>query len=60
MRKLTYGEFTEALLRCALVAYSKISDAALIDKVRGLFLYMWRSINKGVARSLDTSRTSTM
>ncbi|MDR3737744.1 MAG: hypothetical protein P4L40_01875, partial [Terracidiphilus sp.] len=53
-----YGEFTEALVRCALVAYSKISDASLIDKIRGLFLYMWRSVNKGITRSTDISRTS--
>ena len=46
IRKLAFLEFWEALVRCALVAYSKISGSTVIDKIRGLFLYMWRSMNK--------------
>lgn len=33
IRKLTFTEFWEALVRCALIAYTKISDASPGDKV---------------------------
>jgi hypothetical protein len=60
VRKLNFSEFWETLLRCALVAYTKISDATITDKLRGLFLYMWRSINKSVPRAwADSRRTGT-
>lgn len=35
IRKLSFHEFWESLLRCALVAYSKISNTSVIDKIRG-------------------------
>ncbi len=57
IRKLTFREFKESLVRCAIVAYSKISDASIIDKIRGLFLYMWRSINTSVPRAFDQRRS---
>lgn len=56
IRKLTFPEFWEALVRCALVAYSKISDASVLDKIRGLFLYMWRAINRSVPRAFSERR----
>lgn len=49
-------EFWEAMVRCALVAYSKISDATIIDRIRGLFLYMWRAINRSVPRAFSERR----
>jgi hypothetical protein len=55
-RKLSFAEFWEALVRCALVAYSKISDTSVLDKVRGLFLYMWRAINKSVPKAFTDRR----
>jgi len=56
LRALSYTEFLQALVRCALVAYSKISESTILDKIRGLFLYMWRSINKNVPRAWDGKR----
>ena len=56
IRKLSFSEFWEALVRCALIAYSKISDATVIDKIRGLFLYMWRAINKNVPKAFSHQR----
>jgi hypothetical protein len=56
IRKLTFVEFWEALVRCSLVAYSKISDTSVLDKVRGLLLYMWRSINKNVPKAFTDRR----
>lgn len=56
IRKLTFPEFWEALVRCALVAYSKISDSSVLDKIRGLFLYMWRAINRSVPRAFVDRR----
>lgn len=51
--------FSAALVRCSLVAYTKISDASVLDKVRGLFLYMWRAINKSVPRAVAERRSVT-
>ena len=59
IRKLSFPEFWEALVRCSLVAYSKISDASVVDKLRGLFLYMWRSMNKSVPRAFAERRNVT-
>ena len=59
IRKLTFAEFWEALVRCALVAYSKISNASPGDKIRGSFLYMWRSINDTVPRAIEERRNVT-
>ena len=56
IRKLTFLEFWEAVVRCALVAYSKISEATIADKIMGLFLYMWRSVNKTVPRAIAERR----
>lgn len=56
IRKLTFMEFWEALVRCALVAYSKISDTSVLDKIRGLFLYMWRAIHKSVPKTFNDRR----
>lgn len=56
VRKLTFLEFWEATVRCALVAYSKISEATIADKIMGLFLYMWRSVNKNVPRAIAERR----
>lgn len=33
----------------------QISDATIVDMVRGLFLYMWRAINKGVPRAVAST-----
>ena len=59
LRKLTFGQFWEALVRCALVAYSTEKNPTVTtdipDKLRGLFLYMWREINKAVPRAVMSS-----
>jgi hypothetical protein len=51
MHKLTFPEFWESLVRCALVAYGKISSVTIVDKIRGLLLYMWRAINGSVPKA---------
>jgi len=56
IRKLAFLEFWEALVRCALVAYSKISGSTVIDKIRGLFLYMWRSMHRSVPMAFADRR----
>ncbi|KAA0160519.1 hypothetical protein FNF27_01454 [Cafeteria roenbergensis] len=59
IRKLTFDEFWDALLRCAIVAYSKISKSGVADKLKGLFLYMWRAINRSVPRAVTERRSVT-
>ena len=38
-------------MRCALVAYSKVSDQPVECKVKALLLYMWRALHKSVPRA---------
>ena len=69
MRRLTFEEFWEALVRCALVAYSDeklasrkeprkalgfhtMKTVSPADKLRNMFLFMWRTINSNVPRAL--------
>ncbi len=59
VRKLTFDEFWEALVRCAMRAYSKISHSTPLDRVRGLFLYMWRAITRSVPRAFNDRRNVT-
>lgn len=56
IRKLTFTEFWDALIRCSLIAYSKISRASPADKLKGLFLYMWRAINRSVPKAFSDRR----
>ena len=36
----------------------KISEANIADKLRGLFLYMWRAINKTVPKALEGRKST--
>lgn len=53
LRKLSFDEFWESLVRCAERAYGKISHASPLDRIRGLFLYMWRSITVNVPHTVE-------
>eukprot|EP01138_Halocafeteria_seosinensis_P012121 gb/GECG01012389.1/.p1 GENE.gb/GECG01012389.1/~~gb/GECG01012389.1/.p1 ORF type:complete len:448 (+),score=40.15 gb/GECG01012389.1/:1-1344(+) len=53
IRKLSFDEFWESLVRCAERAYGKISHASPLDRIRGLFLYMWRSITTNVPHTVQ-------
>ncbi|CAE7398054.1 unnamed protein product [Symbiodinium sp. KB8] len=59
VRKLSFDEFWEALVRCSLRAYSKISHSTPLDRIRGLFLYMWRAITRSVPRAFSDRRNVT-
>lgn len=59
LAKLDFVGFWEALVRCAMRAYSKISHSTPVDRVRGLFLYMWRSITRSVPRAFDERKSVT-
>jgi hypothetical protein len=37
---LSYAEFLQALVRCALMAYSKVSDSTILHKLSSLLLHM--------------------
>ena len=58
MRLMSFREFREALVRCALRAYGKLSSATDLDKIRGLFLYMFRAIEQGVPAAVEGARGS--
>jgi hypothetical protein len=44
VRKLDYNEFWEALVRCAIVAFKSYNSITTEDKVKNLFLYIWRHV----------------
>lgn len=47
VRSIDFNEFWEALIRCALLAFKNISVSAE-DKVKGMFLYIWRHLQTAV------------
>lgn len=53
IRKLNYDDFFECLVRSAKLAYDKISIVSAADKLRALFLYMWRAVNKAVTFTIE-------
>eukprot|EP01029_Cantina_marsupialis_P028270 TRINITY_DN775941_c0_g1_i1.p1 TRINITY_DN775941_c0_g1~~TRINITY_DN775941_c0_g1_i1.p1 ORF type:complete len:355 (+),score=77.91 TRINITY_DN775941_c0_g1_i1:161-1225(+) len=53
IRKLSFIEFWEALVRCSLTAYSKISDAEPSDKFKAFLLYMWRALNSHISSTIN-------
>ena len=44
MRKMKFQQFWEALVRCALTAYRSITNATTANKIRALFVYMWKHV----------------
>ena len=55
---LTLLGLWEALVRCALVALGKISDATILNKLRSLLLHMWRASSETVPRAFADGRRS--
>ena len=42
VRSLTFLEFWEVLVRCAFVAFKESKGISSTDKIKGMFLYIWR------------------
>lgn len=57
VKKLDIYEFWEALVRCALVAFKSYTNITTEDKVKGLFLYIWRHIQASVQEQVQRSGT---
>lgn len=53
VRKMTFSEFWESLVRCALVAFKEYPGLPLQDKVKSMFLYMWRHIQQSVQEQVN-------
>ena len=49
---MTFSSFHEMLLRMAMTAYSSISGISLLTKVKGLCLFLWKSVNNGTATTI--------
>eukprot|EP00636_Phaeomonas_parva_P006273 CAMPEP_0118862584 /NCGR_PEP_ID=MMETSP1163-20130328/7737_1 /TAXON_ID=124430 /ORGANISM="Phaeomonas parva, Strain CCMP2877" /LENGTH=477 /DNA_ID=CAMNT_0006796501 /DNA_START=10 /DNA_END=1443 /DNA_ORIENTATION=+ len=54
-RKLSFREFWEALVRCALVAYRNDTLASDLDKFQGLLLSIWRTLQSAVPGIVNSS-----
>ena len=42
VRSVNFSEFWEVLVRCAFVAFKDSKGVASADKIKGMFLYIWR------------------
>ena len=58
VRKMTFREFWEALVRCALLAFRTNTRLTNEEKLKCMFLYMWRHIQHSVQDQVNgTSST---
>eukprot|EP01031_Cornospumella_fuschlensis_P033828 gene33828-40929_t len=48
VRKMSFGEFWEGLVRCALVAFQDKTELTTEIKIKGLFLSIWRHVQSSV------------
>jgi len=49
---MTFEEFHECILRMAMTAYSGIEGLDLVVKVKGLCLFLWKSVNTADATNM--------
>lgn len=52
LRKLDFGEFCEAIMRCSLVAFADV-EISSEEKLKGLFLYIWRFVQSSVQEEIS-------
>lgn len=57
VRKIDLKEFGEVLVRCAIVAFQSYTDITTEDKVKGMFLYIWRHIQATVQEQVSNKGT---
>lgn len=58
VRKLDLKEFGEVLIRCAIVAFKSYTNITTEDKVKGMFLYIWRHIQATVQEQVSNRGTT--
>ena len=52
LRKINFDEFWEAFVRCALIAYKEHKALSTEDKLKGMFLALWRHLQSSVKSQL--------
>lgn len=52
LRKISFDEFWEAFVRCALIAYKEHKTLSAEDKLKGMFLALWRHLQSSVKSQL--------
>lgn len=52
LRKINFDEFWEAFVRCALIAYKEHKTLSTEDKLKGMFLALWRHLQSSVKSQL--------
>ncbi len=57
VRKLTFKEFWEILVRCALFSFRDITYINEEDKVKGMFLHIWRHVQTTVKAQIKGTST---
>lgn len=58
VRKMTFREFWEALVRSSLVAFKNVPGLLPEEKVKSMFLYMWRHIQESVQEQVNGTISS--
>ena len=57
VRSLSFAEFWHVLVRCALVAFRDSKGVSTTDKIKGMFLYIWRFMQHRIVDG-TTKKTS--
>lgn len=55
VRSVTFSEFWEVFVRCAFVAFKDSSGVTSPDKIKGMFLYMWRHMQHKIVDGTSKS-----
>lgn len=58
VRKMTFREFWEALVRSSLIAFKNVPGLLPEEKVKSMFLYMWRHIQESVQEQVNGTMSS--
>ena len=58
VRKLEFREFWECLVRCAIIAFKTLTTISTEDKVKGMFLYIWRHVQGVVQEQVNKGKCS--
>lgn len=57
VRRLTFAEFWEVLVRCAFTAFRKYIEVSTEDKLKAMFLYIWRHMQHSISSAAEVSES---
>ena len=60
LRNLTLEEFWEILVRCALTAFRHISAVSVHDKIKGMFMFMWKHLQSAIPDTIQDEKNTSV